>query len=268
MTDFIHYAFIQRALVAGTFVGISCAVLGVFLVLRRLSMIGDGLAHTGFASIALGLVLGVTPIYVAIPATALASLVILSLSEKNRLFGDTAIALISSLAVAVGILLASISGGFNVDLFSYLFGSILAISSAEVITSVFLSIAVTGIVVFLYSKLFSITYDDDFARVSGIKVTALNRLLIILTALTVVIGIRVVGTMLISSLLIFPAVTALRIARSFTGTVIFAAVIATVSVIIGIILSFFLNLPTGAMIVMINFIIFIGISFIKNTHPR
>ncbi len=256
LMDMLAYSFMQRALVSGIFIAVSCAGLGVFLVLRRFAMIGEGLAHVGFSAVALGLVLGVTPMTVIIPVLMVISLWILKLGEETAMYSDTAIGLVSSLAIAVGVLLASVSRGFNVDLFSYLFGSILAITSGEVWMSVILSILVVASLRLFYHDLFATTYDEDFAKVSGVRTDRINKVLILLTALTIALGIRVVGTLLVSSLVIFPAVTALQLSMGFRGTLISASVSAVIGVVTGILLSFVLNLPTGASIVLINFILF------------
>ena len=256
LSDMLQFTFMQRALISGICIALSSAGLGVFLVLRRFSMIGEGLAHSGFAAVAVGLLLGVSPMLAAIPILLLMSLWILRLGEKTTMYGETAIGLVSSLSLAVGILLASISQGFNVDLFSYLFGSILAISRLEVWLSILLSVIVISVLAFFYQDLFAITYDEDYARVSGIKTQWINKLLIMMTALTVVLDIRVVGTLLISSLIIFPAVTALQLSVSFRSTILIACISAVISVITGILLSFLMNLPTGAAIVMVNFLLF------------
>jgi zinc transport system permease protein len=247
---------------AGSFIAILCATLGTFLVLRRFSLIGDGLAHVTFGGVAVGLFLGVYPMYVAIPIVMISSLGILKLVEKARLFGDAAIGIVSSLGIACGILLASAAGGFNIDLFSYLFGNILAISTAEVISSILLSLVLIFVIWFYYHELLSITFDEESARASGIKTKTINGILVLLTSLTVVLAMRVVGIMLISSLLILPPVTALQIARGFKMTIIIASVSGVVSVILGIFLSLVLDLPTGATIVILNFLFFMG-SFIS-----
>lgn len=256
LRDILQYTFMQRALVSGIFIALSSAGLGVFLVLRRFSMIGEGLAHSAFAAVAVGLLIGITPMVAAIPILMLMSLWILRLSERTAMHGETAIGLVASLSMAVGVLLASISTGFNIDLFSYLFGSILAITRVEV----WLSIALSGIVIatltYFYHDLFAITYDEDFAHVTGVRTHLINRVLILLTSLTVVLGIRVVGTLLISSLIIFPAVTALQVSTGFRSTIFVACISAIISVITGIFLSFLLNLPTGAAIVIVNFFLF------------
>jgi zinc transport system permease protein len=252
----LSYGFIQRALVAGAFISVLCAVLGVFLVLRRFSLIGDGLAHVTFGSVALGLLLGVYPFYVAVPVTCLSSLGILKLAEKTRLFGDAAIGIVSAFGVAAGVIMASMAGGFNVDLFGYLFGNILSISIQEVAFSVLLSVIVIALGKIFYYDLVSVTFDEECARVSGVKTKFVNQALIVLTAITVVLAMKMVGIILVSSLLIFPAATALQVARSFRQAIIYSAAASLVSLFAGTILSFLFNIPTGASIVMMNFVLF------------
>ncbi len=252
----LSYEFIQRALVSGFFISVLCAVLGVFLVLKRFSLIGDGLAHVAFGGVALGLFLGVYPFYVAVPVAMLGSLGILLVAENNKVFGDAAIGIISSVGMAGGILLASLAGGFNVDLFSYLFGNILSVSGLEVALSVVLSLIVIGLVRLFYYDLLSITFDEEYARTSGINVKLINRILILLTAITVVLAVKVVGAVLVSSLLILPAATALQISRSFRATIFYAAFCAVLSVAAGLLASFVLNLPPGATIILVNFLLF------------
>jgi len=258
LTEFFRYGFLQRALIAGSFIGILCSTLGVFLVLRRFSLIGDGLAHATFGSVALALLLKMSPLYVSIPIVMVCSVGILRLTERARLYGDAAIGVVSSLGIAVGVMLSSIASGFNIDLFSYLFGSILSISEAEVFISVILSVLVILMIVFYYNELLSITFDEDSAKTSGINTQSINTLFVLLTAVTVVLSMKVVGIMLISALLIFPAVTALQIARSFKAVMLTASLSALVSVVSGIVASFFLDVPTGATIVLINFIFFLA----------
>lgn len=257
LLQIIQYGFIQRAFITGAFVAILCSSLGMFLVLRRLSLIGDGLAHVSFGAIAVGLFFGVYPLWMAVPLVILGSILILKLTEKAKIYGDAAIGIVSSVALAGGVILASLSGGFNVDLFSYLFGNILAISDAEMITSIVLSVFVLGVIVVFYHELLSISFNEELARVTGIKTNMINTLLVVLTAITVVLSVRVVGIMLVSSFLILPAVTALQIARSFKKALILSSISAVVSLKIGILASFIFNLPTGATVVMANFFLFI-----------
>jgi zinc transport system permease protein len=258
--EILSFGFIQRALIAGTLIAVLCSVLGVFLVLRRLSLIGDGLAHVTFGSVALSLIMGVNPVYVtvaAIPLVMLSSLGILKLTEKARIYGDAAIGIVSSLGIAGGIVLASVAGGFNVDLFSYLFGNILAVGNSDMIIAAILFVVVLLAVAFFYRDLFAITFDEDLAQCSGIRTTTINTVLVLMTALTVVLAMKVVGIMLISALLILPAVSALQVARSFKATIIASCCFAMISVMIGIFGSFIMNLPTGGFIVLVNFMLFL-----------
>jgi zinc transport system permease protein len=257
----LGYAFIQRALVAGTLIAALCAMLGVFLVLRRLSLIGDGLAHVTFGSLAAALVLRVDPAALtvaAIPVVLASSLGILKLTEKARIYGDAAIGIVSSLGIASGVLLASAAGGFNVDLFSFLFGNILAISGGELAVAVVLFGVVVAVVVLFYSELFAVTFDEELARSSGVRTGRVNVVLVLLTALTVVLAMKVVGILLISALLIVPAVAALQVARGFRATIITAVSFAVCSVVAGIFGSFVLNLPTGGAIVVLNVALFVA----------
>ncbi len=260
LTDFFQYAFIQKAILAGSFVALCCSILGLFLVLRRFSMMGDGLAHVSFGVIGLGLLLGVQPVYFSIPLVMLASLWILRLSERSEMHGDAAIGLTSSLGLAGGVMLASLASGFNVDLFSYLFGNILVISSGEVILSVALSVVVLLAVALFFNDLFVITFEEEYARTLGIRTHLINSGLVLCTALTVVLGIRVVGTLLVSSLIVFPAVTALQVASSFKAALLLASLSSVLSVWLGILISFLLDLPTGATIVLVNFLFFLSAS--------
>lgn len=252
-----QYDFILRALLVGSLIALSSAFLGVFLVLQRQSMIGDGLAHVSFATIAIALFFNSSPLLVSIPLVILASFLIIKLNDKAGINGDAAIGLISALAVAVGVLISSLAQGFNIDLFSYLFGSILVISKLDVILSVILSILVIVLIIYNYNSLFAMTYDQEFSAVIGINTNKMKYLISILTSITVVLGIRVVGTMLISSMIIFPTVTALLVSNGFKESIFISTIVSITSVILGIFISYVFNLPTGATIVIINAIIFV-----------
>jgi len=247
--------------VAGCFIAVLCSVLGTFLVLRRLSLIGDGLAHVTFGGVAVGLLFGAYPFYMAIPIVMASALGILKLIDKARLYGDAAIGIVSSLGIAGGILIASAAGGFNIDLFSYLFGNILAISRVEVWTSVLLCFCLIVVIALYYHELLAITFDEESAKASGIKTTRINRILVLLTALTVVLAMKVVGIMLVSALLIIPPVTALQCARGFKTTIIISCLTGIVAVMAGVTISFVLDLPAGASIVIVSFGIFL-VSFL------
>ncbi|OPY00626.1 MAG: High-affinity zinc uptake system membrane protein ZnuB [Syntrophorhabdus sp. PtaB.Bin006] len=205
--------------------------------------------------------------YVAVPIVMLSSLGILKLVEKARVYGDAAIGIVSSLGISVGILLASAAGGFNIDLFSYLFGNILAISGAEVVTSILLSMVLIAIISLFYHELLAITFDEESAKAIGIKTKAINTILVLLTSLTVVLAMRVVGIMLISALLILPPVTALQITRGFRKTILTASLAGVLSVVLGVFISFTADLPTGATIVVVNFLFFVC-AFAINTRKH
>jgi zinc transport system permease protein len=253
----LQYEFMQRAIIVGVLIAICSAMLGIFLVLKKFSMIGDGLAHVSFATVAIALLLNASPLLVSIPVVVVASLFILKLNEKANLHGDAAIGLVSSFSVALGILITSVSQGFNVDLFSFLFGSILVISQTDVILSFALAIIVVVTIVLYYNDLFAITHDEAFARVMGINTKRMNAVIATLTSITIVLGIRVVGTMLISSMIIFPTVTALQISKSFKSTILISTLVSISAVLIGVIGSYVFNLPSGASIVMVNAIFFV-----------
>jgi zinc transport system permease protein len=271
IADFLTYGFIQRALIAGSFIALACSLLGVLLVLRRLSLIGDGLSHVTFGSVALGLLLNVHPVYISLPVVIASSLGILKLAEKAKIYGDAAIGIVSSIGIAGGVMLASIAGGFNVDLFSYLFGNILSISDTEVYSSILLTVIVLFTIYIYFNEIFSITFDEEFARASGINTRRINSILVILTAVTVVLTMKVVGIMLTSALLILPAATAFQVAKGFRNSMLISAITSVVSVVSGIMVSFIFNLPTGASIVLLNFTIFLIAFTYKNyfrkRHP-
>lgn len=257
ITEFLKYGFVQRALLAGCFIALLCSSLGVFLVLRRFSLIGDGLAHATFGSVAIALLLRMSPVYVSIPIVMVCALGILRLTQKFRLYGDAAIGVVSSLGIAVGVIISSAAGGFNVDLFSYLFGSILSISLSEVALAIVLSVLVLVALLFLYQDLLAITFDEESAKAAGVRTDRINALFVLLTAVTVVLSMKVVGIMLISALLILPAVTALQLSGSFRSTIVLASMAAVASVVSGILISFYVDLPTGATIVLVNFFFFL-----------
>lgn len=262
IVEILKYGFIQKALIGGIMTGISCALLGVFLVLKKQSFIGDGLAHVSFASAACALLLGQEPFIISIPVVICVSFIILMIEERARINPDAAIALVSSISIALGVVFASVSKGFSVDLYGYLFGSILTIKSGEVILSIIVSILLITVVLLFYNELFISAFDSDFALVSGISTKRINYVTAIVTAVAIVTGIKVVGTMLISSLLIFPAVTALQIAKGFKQTLIISLIVSIFSVIAGIIFSVLANIPTGASIVLVNGIIFLFVFLI------
>ena len=260
----LSYPFLTRAIVVGTLVSLCASLLGVSLVLKRYSMIGDGLSHVGFGALAIATAANAAPLAVAIPIVVAAAFLLLRLSENSKIKGDAAIALISTGALAIGVMAISLSNGTNIDVYNYMFGSILAMSRGDVRLSVVLAAAVLTLYVIFYHKIFAITFDENFARATGVKAGWYNMLIALLTAITIVLGMRLMGTLLISSLVIFPALTSMRILKSFRSVVICSAVLSVLCFLIGIFFSYIWSTPTGASIVCVNiaaFFVFWAASF-------
>ncbi|MEW5800773.1 MAG: metal ABC transporter permease [bacterium] len=258
MLSFLSYGFMQRALVVGLFISAVCAILGVFLILRRDAMIGHGLAHMTFAGVALGLFLHVWPMTTALAVAVLSALGIIKLREKAGVYEDTAIGIFSSIGMASGIVLVSMARSFNVSLMSYLFGNILAISPAEL----WVSVALTGIVLFIvilfYQDLLFITFDSESAKSSGIKVSQLEMILAVLTAITAVLGMKVVGLLLVAALLVIPSAAGLQIAGNFHEAMVLAVLIAVFSVTFGLVTAFYWDLPASGAIILFASLFFIS----------
>lgn len=258
ISELFSYTFITRALLVGILVSLCASVLGVSLVLKRYSMIGDGLSHVGFGSLSVAMALNLAPLQVSIPVVVLAAFFLLRISENSKIKGDAAIALISSSSLAIGVIVTSLTTGMNMDVCNYMFGSILAMGKSDVYLSVILSIIVLILYGLFYNKIFAITFDENFAKATGTKVERYNMLVALLTALTIVIGMRLMGALLISSLIIFPSLTSMRVFGSFKGVIITSAILSVVCFFIGIIVSFQYNIPAGASVVAVNLIAFIG----------
>jgi len=251
------YPFMQRALIAGVLVSLCAALLGVSLVLKRYSMIGDGLSHVSFGALAIAVALGVTPLYFSIPVVIVAAFLLLRVADNPRWNSDAAIAVMSASSLAVGILVVSRTTGMTTDVDNYMFGSVLAMSKTDVILSVVLCAAVLVLFVLFYHKLFAITFDESFSRATGLNVNRYNTLLAILTALTIVLGMRMMGAMLISSLVIFPALTAMRLFRSFRSVILCSAVTSVACFCAGLTISFVYSTPVGATVVAANLTLFL-----------
>jgi zinc transport system permease protein len=263
MFELFSYGFIQRAILTGVFVGTACAVLGVFLVLRRYALIGHGLTHVAFGGVAVGLLFSRQPFWVTLAITLLAGIGILKMQQRVKIYPDVAIGIVSAVGMAVGIVIASVAQGFNVELMSYLFGSILTIGKTEFIVSIVISALVISFVLLFYHDLFAMTFDEEAARAMGIGVDRYNYFFTAVSAFVVVVGMRVVGLLLVSALIILPAVTSLQISRTFRGSLIVSALTAVISVIGGIVISFWLDLPSGGTIVLVNFVLFLLAFWIK-----
>lgn len=256
--EMFTYPFILRAFAVGILVSLCAALLGVPLVLKRYSMIGDGLSHVSFGALAIAVACGWAPLVFSIPVVILAAFFLLRMTEKSRMGSDAAIAVLSASALAIGILVTSLTTGMTTDVASYMFGSILAMDTGDVILSIVLSIAVLLLYLLCYRHIFAITFDESFSRATGMKVELYNSLLSVLTALTIVLGMRMMGAMLISSLVIFPALTAMRLFKSFRAVVLCSGVLSVVCFSLGLTASYLLSLPVGAAVVAANLIAFLA----------
>ena len=252
LQEIFSYGFLVRAILVGSLVALCAALLGVSLVLKRYSMIGDGLSHVGFGALSIAMAMNVAPLAVAIPVVVAAAFLLLRLSQNGKLRGDSAIALISSGALAAGVLVTSLSSGLNADVYGYMFGSILSMGEGDVILSLILALVVLVMFILFYNNIFAITFDESFSRATGTRANLYSMIIALLTALTIVIGMRIMGTMLISGLIIFPALTAMRLCRSFRGVVLLSALVSVLCFLIGMVLSYAIATPAGASIVMTN----------------
>lgn len=255
--EMLSYPFLVRALVGGILVSLCASLLGVSLVLKRYSMIGDGLSHVSFGALSIAVAAGWSPLKVSIPVVVLAAFFLLRITEHGKIKSDAAIAMISAAALAIGIIVTSMTTGMTTDVSSYMFGSILAMSRTDVSLSVILSVVVLGLFLICYNKIFAVTFDENFARATGVNVSWYNVLIAILTAITIVLGMRMMGAMLISSLIIFPALTSMRVFKSFRGVVLSAGVVSVVCFGIGMVMSYRFSTPAGASVVLVNLAAFI-----------
>ena len=257
LIQMFSYPFMQRALIAGVLVSLCAALLGVSLVLKRYSMIGDGLSHVSFGALAIAVALEMTPLYFSIPVVVLAAFFLLRMASHPRWNSDAAIAVMSASSLAIGIIVISRTTGMTTDVDNYMFGSVLAMTREDVALSAVLCIAVLVLFILFYHKLFAVTFDENFSRATGMKVERYNTLLAVLTALTIVLGMRMMGAMLISSLIIFPALTAMRLFKSFRGVVVCSAVTSVACFCAGLTASFVLSTPVGASVVAANLGLFL-----------
>ena len=259
--NLLSYTFMQRAILCGIAISFSAALIGVILTLKNYSMIGHGLGEVGFAALALAVALNLPPIAVSIPIVIIAAIIIMFISQKKGESADIIIALVATGALAIGVIITAFTSGFGADSYNYMFGSILAMNTGDVILSIILTVLSIGIYIAFYNRLFLVTFDEKYAKTTGINVTFYQFLIALLTALVVVVGMRMMGTMLISSLIIFPAIIAKKFTTSFKGLVVMSMLTSVICFIIGIFTSFFLNMPTGAGIVLV-YIVLLAISSI------
>lgn len=262
----LSYPFMVRAFVVGILVSLCAALLGVSLVLKQYSMIGDGLSHVSYGALSIAVACGMAPLQLSIPVVILAAFFLLRMRENGMMKSDAAIAAVSASALAIGVSVTAVTTGMTTDVCSYMFGSILAMSREDVVLSVILSVLVLLLFIFCYHNIFAVTFDESFTRASGVRVGFFNTMLAILTAVTIVLGMQMMGAMLISSLIIFPALTSMRLFRSFQAVIICSGVLSVVCFCLGMLGSYCFSTPAGASVVLVNlgaFLIFFCIQKVK-----
>jgi zinc transport system permease protein len=257
LVEMFSHTFLVRAFVVGILVSLCAALLGVSLVLKRYSMIGDGLSHVGFGALAIAAAMNAAPLTVSIPIVVIAAFFLLRISENSKIRGDAAIALISTSSLAIGVVVISLTTGMNTDVNNYLFGSILAMSKSDVKLSIALTAVVLALFVFFYNKIFAVAFDENFARATGVRTGLYNMIIAFLTAITIVLGMRMMGALLISSLIIFPALTSMRLCKKFLTVTIVSAVVSVACFFIGVVVSYVHATPTGASVVLVNIAAFL-----------
>jgi len=263
LEELFSYSFVARAITVGICVSLCASLLGLPLVLRRYSMIGDGLSHVGFGTLAIAVSLGLSPLKISIPLVMLAAFLLLRIRESSKLRGDAAIAIISCSSLAIGVIIISLTVGMNTDIYNYMFGSILAIRQDEVYLCVAISAIVLVLFVFFYNKIFFVVFDESYAKASGTSVEFYNMLFALLTAVIIVMGMRIMGAMLISSLIIFPALTSMRLLKTFKSVVICSGFLSVICFLLGVVISFVYSIPTGASIVGVNLFSFLAFSLVS-----
>ena len=274
--EMLEFVFMRRAIVVGLLVSLCAALLGVSLVLKRYAMIGTGLSHVGFAAIVitgvlidmippawilsfapLARIIEFSPLIVPLLVVVATAFLLLRLNESSKIRGDSAVALISTSGVAVGVIVMGLTTGITLHICNVLFGSIFAMSSTHMYLSIVLSVIVITLFVLFYKQLFAVTYDESFAKATGTKVEIYKSMLALLTAVTVVLGMQMMGALLIASLTLFPALSAMRICKRFLSVVITAGIISVICFFTGMVISFAYNLPPGASVVGVNLVVFL-----------
>lgn len=249
------YDFMLRAFVVGVLVSISSSLIGTSLVLKRYSMIGDGLSHVAYGALAIAVACNAAPMYFAIPVVIISAFILLRLSSNSKIKGDAAIGLLSSSALAVGMVVLAVNK-VNIDVNSYMFGSILSLTGDDVVLTAICTALVLILFLVFYHRIFAVTFDETFSKATGIRVGFYNTLIAVLTSVIIVVGMRLMGALLISSLMIFPSLTSMRVFGSFRAVTISSVIISVVCFVTGLVLTYCVSLPTGATIVVINLFVF------------
>jgi zinc transport system permease protein len=263
MIEILQYEFMQRALISGIAISISCSLIGLFLILKRFSLFGDAMSHVAFGGIALGLFLKSNPIWVSLIVSIIGALAIIKLNSSKRIYSDSSISVLLSLGLAMGLVLISLSGGFSIDITSYLFGSILLVNIEETLSTIVLSVIVIAFVILYYKKLIYLVFNEEQALVNGINTVVLNILFITLATIAIVMSIRLIGVLMVSSLLIIPNVSSLLLGYGFKKTILLSICFSLTSVILGIILAYEWNITPSGMIVITSAGIFFGVNVLK-----
>jgi zinc transport system permease protein len=262
--EIFYYDFMQRAIISGIAIALLCSVVGLFLVLRRYSLFGDAVAHSSFGGIALGLLLGIYPLWTAYVISIISAVVITKIKQKFDISGEASVAVLLSSGIAIGLILISLSGGFSVDIFSFLFGSILLVSVEDTILILGLTGSILIVILLLYRELIYSTFNEEQAKVSGIPVEKINYLIVFIAGITVVTSIQLVGILLISALFVIPNVTAIMYGRSFKQTILLSISFAISAVVLGIIISYLIDITPSGAIVMLSLAIFGGTIGLKS----
>ncbi|CAN5801262.1 metal ABC transporter permease [soil metagenome] len=268
MFEVFQFEFMQRAIISGIAIAISCSLIGLFLILKKFSLFGDAMAHVAFGGIALGLFLKSNPIWVSLIVSIIGGLSIIKLNSNKRIYADSSISVLLSLGIAMGLVLISLSGGFSIDITSYLFGSILLVNIEETLSTILLSVIVIAFVIFFYKQLIYLVFNEEQAIVNGINTVVLNILFITLATVTIVISIRLIGVLMVSSLLIIPNVSSLLLGYGFRKTIILSVCFSLLSVILGILLAYEWNITPSGMIVLMAAGIFFGVNVLKYSSSR
>jgi len=264
MFELFQYGFIVRGLVAGIAIAGIAPLIGIFLVLRRYSLIADSLAHVSLAGVALGLLLNINPVLTALASAIMSSVVIEKLRLSKRIYGESALAIFLSGSLAFAVILINIAHGFKTDLFNYLFGSIVTVREIDIVTILFTGFLVVVTVFLLYKELVFVSFDEQSAKVAGIPTQFINFVIVVLSAITVSVAIPIVGVLLISALIVIPVVTALQFRRGFLQTLALAEIFSIASVIVGVITSFYLDLSSGGTIVFVALAFFVAALLAKS----
>jgi zinc transport system permease protein len=264
MLELLQYSFMQRALMAGAIVGILCPLIGIFLVLRRMSLIGDSLSHVALSGVAAGIVSGLYPLTTALAFSVLAALCIEALRKRYTEYAELALAIILSAGIGIAVVLISWAKSINIDLFGYLFGNILTARPTDMWLISVLGIFIIGFVRLLYKELFFIAFDEEGAGIAGIPVRGINLFFIVFIAMTITLSMRIVGALLVSSLMVIPVAASLQIAKSFKQAVVLSVIFAEISVILGIVVSYYLELASGGTIVLLSVLLLLSVITIKN----